>query len=108
MTTQAFNEIVKEQLARCEEILVIKGSEYAPGGDRLSAFKKAGAMQNQTMLQAALGMLAKHLVSVIDMIQDPMPGRFGVERWNEKLTDAINYLLIIRALIEEEEPNEKY
>ena len=108
MTTLAFNEIIKEQLQRCEDVLVIKGSEYAIGDDRLIAFKKAGALQGQTMLQAALGMLAKHLVSVVDMIQDLNPGRFGMDRWNEKLTDAINYLLIMRAIIEEEEPNEKH
>ena len=108
MTTHDFNEIVKEQLTRCENLLISKGDEYAMTDDRLSAFKKAGALQGQTMLQAALGMLAKHLVSVVDMIQDKNPKRFGLDRWNEKLTDAINYLLIMRAIIEEEEPNEKH
>lgn len=106
MTTNSFNEIVKEQIARCENVLIRKGNEYATTDDRLSAFKKAGAIQDQTMLQAALGMLTKHLVSLVDMIQDKNPARFGVDRWNEKLTDAINYLLIMRAIIEEDETGE--
>lgn len=108
MTTHNFNEIIREQITRCENVLLRKGDEYAMTDDRLSAFKKAGAIQDQTMLQAALGMLSKHLVSLVDMIQDSNPARFGVDRWNEKLTDAINYLLIMRAIIEEEEYDGKH
>lgn len=45
-------------------------------------------------------MLSKHLVSISDMCVD---GReYSVERWTEKITDSINYLLILRAMIEEE------
>lgn len=106
MTTHDFNEIIKEQIGRCEAVLIRKGDEYAMTDDRLSAFKKAAVLQDETMLQAALGMLAKHLVSVVDMIQSPNPTSFGIDRWNEKLTDAINYLLIMRAIIEEGSVNE--
>lgn len=100
MTVHDFDECITGQVNRCLQLLVSKGNEYAPGEDRLAAFKSAAALQGSTQTQAAFGMLAKHLVSVADMIRS---GRqFPEDRWDEKLGDSINYLLIIRAIIEEE------
>ena len=101
MTVETFNIIVKEQLERCEELLTSKGQEYALGADRLAAFKKAAAFQGSTQAEAALGMMVKHLVSVSDMIQSH--AHYTTSRWDEKITDSINYLLILRAIIEEDE-----
>ena len=100
MTTATFNKIVSEQLHRCSNLLLAKEKEYALHEDRLSSFKKAGALLGETPMQAALGMLSKHLVSVSDMIQSS--GHFTISQWDEKLTDSINYLLIMRAMIEED------
>lgn len=103
MKIDAFNKAVKEQLLTCESMLITKGEEYAPDAeiDRLAHFKKAAAIINSTPKAALLGMLTKHLVSVSDMCVD---GRqYTLERWNEKITDSINYLLILRALVEEEQ-----
>lgn len=105
MKIDAFNKAVKEQLTQCEAMLIGKGEEYAPGAmaesaDRLAHFKKAAAIISGTPKEALLGMLAKHLVSISDMCTD---GRqYTKERWNEKITDSINYLLILRAMVEEE------
>lgn len=105
MTVTLFEKVVNEQINRCEDLLVNKGREYAPGEDRLAAFKKAAALQDCTQLEAALGMLAKHLVSVTDMIQSRE--HYTTSRWDEKITDTINYLLIIRAIVEEEHEHEE-
>lgn len=101
MTAKTFEEIVNEQIKRCLSVLVGKGKEYAPGADRLSAFKKAAVIQDCTQLEAALGMMSKHVVSLTDMIHSK--GHYTTSRWDEKITDTINYLLIIRAIVEEEE-----
>lgn len=101
MDQKTFAEIVKAQLGRSEDLLITKGKEYAEGPDRLFHFKKAAVLQEVTYLQAAFGMLTKHLISLSDMIKTRKP--YPIERWNEKITDSINYLLIIRALVEEEE-----
>ena len=45
-------------------------------------------------------MLAKHIVSVSDMCTDGK--KYKRDRWIEKITDSINYLLILRAVVEEE------
>lgn len=106
MTTEIFNKVIDEQVAVCKDILCQKGVEYTPdavsesSADRLAAFKKAATIIDGTPKEALLGMLAKHLVSISDMCVD---GReYSVERWSEKITDSINYLLILRAMIDEE------
>ena len=44
-------------------------------------------------------MLSKHLVSVADMVGSRQS--YPLTQWNEKITDSINYLLILRAIVEE-------
>lgn len=105
MKIKTFNDIVQGQLGRCARLLTGKGHEYAEGAeaderiDRLAHFKKAAALQGETPEQAAFGMLAKHLVSISDMVASGETYR--LEQWDEKITDSINYLLIIRAIVEE-------
>lgn len=100
MTTQKFNEIITAQLDLCRDLLTVKGEEYSLDEDRLLAFKKAANVQGETPTQALCGMMAKHTVSVYDMA---MSGNsYSVARWDEKITDSINYLLLLKALIMEE------
>lgn len=101
MTQKDFEAIVDGQLDICRDLLVVKGKEYSLTDDRLAAFKKAAGLQGETMKQALCGMLAKHVVSVYDMCMNG--GQFGIEKWTEKITDSINYLLLLTAAIWEEE-----
>ncbi len=107
MNMFGFNKVVQEQSERCLSILCNKGMEYAPNAsmendtsDRLEHFKKAAAIMSTTPKVALLGMLSKHIVSVSDMCTDKK--EHSLEKWDEKITDSINYLLILRALVEEE------
>ncbi len=131
MTIDQFNEVVSAQMELCADTLMAKGMEYSKdtihidsvctgpevcqagyGGeagqkayfgmtDRLGHFKKAATLMNTTPKAALLGMFSKHIISVSDMCMDDQPQ--PVEKWNEKITDSINYLLILRALVEEEQ-----
>ena len=99
MNTEKFNEIINEQMQRSVDVLVAKAKEYATE-DRLHNFKVAAHLQSETPIQALQGMLAKHTISINDMCNS---GRtYPIEAWNEKITDSINYLLLLRALVEEE------
>lgn len=106
MTQKDFNDAVIKQMDQCTSILVVKGIEYAPDAitnmkiDRLAHFKKAAGLMSVTTREVLFGMLSKHLISISDMCMDKK--EYPVERWEEKITDSINYLLILRALIEEE------
>lgn len=105
MDQLTFERIISEQIARSEALLMNKGKEYAEGADvmqtidRLAHFKKAAFLQDETPAQAAFGMLAKHLVSVADMVNSG--DSYPLEKWNEKISDSVNYLLILRAIVEE-------
>ena len=102
MTTNDFNAIVNQQLLIAKELLTSKGQEYAGQTvDRLSAFKKAAALQGTDQKAALFGMLAKHLVSLSDMCTSGQ--KYNADRWNEKITDAINYLILLRAVVTEED-----
>jgi len=105
MDRSTFDKVITDQLSRSELLLTSKGHEYAEnaeagtGVDRLDHFKKAAALQGETPAQATFGMLAKHLVSIADMVGTGKD--YAMETWDEKITDSINYLLILRAVVSE-------
>lgn len=100
MTNDDFNKIVDEQLNYCRFLLCKKGEEYNSNTcDRFHSFKVAAELQKETPMQALAGMLAKHTVSIYDLI---VSGSHNVAIWDEKITDHINYLLLLKGLILEE------
>lgn len=105
MNQKEFNEVIIRQTDRCKSMLVAKGAEYAPRAvkntavDRLAHFKKAAVVLNTTPRAALMGMLSKHLISVSDMCMCEQ--QYSKEQWDEKITDSINYFLILCAIVEE-------
>lgn len=86
-------------------LLTRKTKEYTgDNADRLSAFKAAAALQSCTPERALAGMLAKHIVSLYDMCYAENTV-FRPEEWDEKITDSINYLVLLRAIVKEGEEN---
>lgn len=99
MDNRFFIEVVDEQIELCQNVLFKKGKEYTPGSDRLSNFRQSASVQNLTMEQALAGMMAKHTISIFDMVWNP--DDYPIEQWSEKITDHINYLLILKAIVVE-------
>lgn len=83
-------------------MLVKKALEYADGNDRLHNFRVAAAISGDPMKKVLAGMMVKHTTSVYDMCHD-LQQSFSEEMWNEKITDHINDLLLLGAVIFEEE-----
>lgn len=98
MRQEIFTEIIHEQISRSLDTLDLKAKEYATD-DRLHNFKIAATLQGETPIQALGGMMSKHTVSIYDLIRT---GSRDIDMWNEKITDSINYLLLLRALVEED------
>lgn len=96
MKTEQFNKIVEEQLFLCTQVLCNKAAEYATD-DRLHNFKIAAQLQGTTPIKALEGMMAKHTVSIYDMCSSNKD--YPKAQWDEKITDSINYLLILRTLV---------
>ena len=92
MTQNEFNVVLEQQYRKCADVLVHKKKEYTGDRiDRLSAFKIAASLQGCTPKAALAGMMSKHVVSLY------------LEQWDEKITDCINYLILLKALIKEEQ-----
>lgn len=102
MTSEEFNALTKAQLKRCEDVLCTKADEYATD-DRLHNFKQAALLQEVTPATALKGMMCKHTISVYDMIKGVEEGKeYPLSLWNEKITDSMNYLLLLWAIVNED------
>lgn len=102
MKSEEFEEVINKRIEMCKTVLCNKADEYATD-DRLHNFKVAGELQSCTPVKALGGMMAKHTVSVYDLIDDHEQGKtISKEMWAEKIGDSINYLLLLTALLEED------
>ena len=98
MKSEPFDVILQTILKRVKSVLGAKADEYARG-DRLSNFKRAAALLNSTPEKALVGMLTKHWVSILDLVDDLDSGRRASdEMWDEKIIDIINYMILLKAL----------
>lgn len=106
MTNEAFSTILELRISAIRDVLAAKAKEYATT-DRLHNFKRSAAMLNTTPEAALVGFLTKHIVSILDMVDAlPHPSLPGgeeakLDQWREKLGDAINYLILLEALVSE-------
>ena len=106
ITQNEVNKVFDEQVALCARILQKKTKEYTGDDtDRLGAFKAAAALQHCTPERALAGMLAKHIVSLYDMcFADGVS--FDAGTWDEKITDSLNYLFLLKAIVKEGQTNQ--
>lgn len=103
MNRKEFEAIMREQFGLCEKLMLRKSDEYTEGSeDKLIAFRRAAALLDTTPQDALIGMLTKHLVSVADMCKSGKD--YPAEQWDEKITDTINYMLLLRAIVTEAQP----
>ena len=105
MKTIDFNKVIEHRLSECKRILIEKAKEYAKGDDdRMHNFNRAAQITDECREKALFGFFLKHLVSVMDIVDDMnknpnyIPAKPLVE---EKCGDAINYLLLLEASIED-------
>lgn len=104
MNNAGFNGIVEKRLTAIKETLNRKGDEYSDGMDRLSNFKTAGRYLDETPEESLLGMQAKHIVSILDMVDSINTGKefdFTEDYIDEKIGDAINYFILLEGLLKE-------
>lgn len=100
MDHEEFGGILEGQLTRISLILGAKTEEYATDADQLSNIRAAAELQHIPMREAVAGMMAKHTVSIFTMCRDAE--RHDLARWEEKITDHIIWLILLRAVLEEE------
>ena len=86
MTDNYMMMAIDRQIRHCENILADKFGDYGNHADPFWHFNRAAAL------------FSKHLTCIVEMAKDP--GASVYLRWQEKLTDAINYLLILSSMIQ--------
>lgn len=102
MTRATFDELLARRLQLTRTVLGTKAGEYASEGDRLHNFKAAATLLCDTSAGALTGMLVKHWVSVMDMVEaHDLGATFSAEKVDEKIGDIINYLILLEAVFAE-------
>lgn len=103
MNGKEFDELVNKQLAVVRETLASKGEEYVPEGEptRFHNFDVSAAFNQQLRTEALWGFLTKHLVSLSDMVKTESTDS-TLAKWDEKITDSIVYLLLLKGIVTEE------
>ncbi len=116
MNNNKFEKLLTRRLMLTKSVLVSKNVEYASDTDKLHNFKRAGKMLGQTPEQALIGMWTKHVISILDIVNKLKKNETIWEKLNrlmhrsstiskklieEKIGDAINYLILLEALLKE-------
>lgn len=101
MTNDKFINLIDDTFNTCKKLLDYKSNEYDFGEDRLHSFKVAAELQKVNNVVALRGYLTKHIISIFDMMTKYT--EYPISKWEEKIHDVINYMLLLKALIIEEE-----
>ena len=96
MQIDQFEDILNAQIKRVQDVLVVKRNEYADR-DVLANFKRGAQLRRVGLPQVVSGYMAKHTVSIYDMIESGKP--YSMDQWDEKITDHINYLILLKATL---------
>ena len=105
MTHEKFNKVVEEMIETCKNTLVKKQDEYNLDDDRLSFFKEGNDLTKLSPERTLYMLMYKHIKSLADMVASEH--KYSKELWEEKIKDNINYLLLLRALLEDDDMFDK-
>ena len=106
MDHETFKSIITQMQEDSLATLLEKNSGYS-NADPLHNFRQAANLKGETTLKAIGGMMAKHTVSIYDLINKASEEYVPEEVWFEKIQDHMNYLLFLWAAVEETPPNSK-
>ena len=102
MDHETFKTIITQMQEDSLATLLQKNSGYS-NADPLHNFHQAAKLKGETTLKAIGGMMAKHTVSIYDLINKASEEYVPEEVWFEKIQDHMNYLLFLWAAVEETE-----
>lgn len=110
MKAAEFDALLERRIGLMRQVLASKGKEYASDQDWLHNFKRAAEIrgsaeeiQEDTPAGVLLGMLIKHWVSIEDLVLSHTlnGGHAEPARIDAKIGDAINYLILLEAVLKE-------
>ena len=106
MNKQDFNSIVLKRCDLIQDVLFTKNKEYANDIEAFHNFKSAcGLSFHNSQEKVAWEFMVKHLQSIKDIIEHvSIDGANGYPKESlveEKIGDAINYLILIEGMLKE-------
>jgi hypothetical protein len=103
MTTDEFTGVLENRINKMRNSLIKKRGEYAKDTNVFHNFHRASAVLQTYREQALMGMAVKHFVSILDIV-DNLGDQFPPteEVVSEKIGDMINYLVILEAMLYEQ------
>ena len=101
MSAKQFEAVLQSRLDKIKAVLGAKAKEYSSDTDRYHNFNIAGRMAGTTPEKALKGMMLKHEVSVLDLIEwsGAAPSRITEALIDEKIGDNINYLILLEGML---------
>jgi len=103
MKHEVFDKLLNQILQRTIKVLKSKSAEYSTDYDKFYNFKRTATILGKSPEQALWGMALKHLVSIIDIIENIETNRQYPNKslLEEKITDMVNYLILLEGVIKE-------
>lgn len=101
MNHKDFFALFERRVGLSKATLTAKNKEYASGEDKLHNFKAAAALEGVTPSEALRGMLIKHWISLKDMTEGYEDGVYSEAYIDEKIGDAVNYLILLEACLKD-------
>lgn len=98
MDAATFTKLLESRICKIRDTLVTKAAEYATA-DRLYNFKAGAELSGKGPKEVCWDYMVKHLVSISDMARGVRPATPA--SIDEKIGDAINYLILLEALFHE-------
>ena len=95
-----FEDCVVSRTEKTRATLIAKAEEYATSSNRFHNFDVAARILDCTPEKALEGMLLKHIVSILDLIEWSNSDKLKIteEIVDEKVGDTINYLILLEGL----------
>ena len=104
MTNKDFYNLVDSTFKECLEILKKKGEDYTVGSsDALANFKKAGEAIELEPTKIWYIFANKHWQAITNYVRTG--GQSESEPIEERIKDMLNYLLLLKGLIQEKKDN---
>lgn len=122
MTHGEFAKIIERRLYLIDSTMLKKQKEYTRDGSAFHNFEEAGKEFNCTPAESLMGMMAKHYVSLKDILKDLSEMKNGIlvltdskkigvdithDYIEEKIGDLINYLILLEGILKEKTDGEK-
>lgn len=106
---ERYNRLVEDTFAEIIKLGKLKGGEYAGDFDRLANFRRNGEKLGLPMEVVWAVYVNKHLDAIIQYVQDRLHNkdRKRLESLAGRVDDAIVYLLLFKAMLDETNENQQ-